>query len=197
MLTSGGLDLGRQNRASVLTPALRRLLYRQRTEHDLTKDANIMLRVDAEAKRRITAAARASDKSITAFITETTMNAVVKAERKRSRRPKRELRGACPSFFRACCATAQAGGQNSYRCAAYELTRALSELSPWELSAAEWTERLKELAEVLESDSSDAGILRWFEENVPRCLALVPRRRRGSFVQGVQQYVEDHGVEFL
>lgn len=157
----------------------------------MVKEANIMLRVDAAAKRRIEDAARVSGKSITDFVLENTMKAVAKAERSQSREPTRVSRGACPTFFRACCATASAGGSNSYKWAAYELTRHLSRLGPWELDEEAWLERLAELSGLLESEETDRQIIDWFEANLPRCMALVPKRRQRTFVEGVREYVEN------
>ena len=105
--------------------------------------------------------------------------------------PAKTACGACPTFFRACCATASAGGSNSYKWVAYELTRHMSRLGPWELDEEEWLERLAELSGLLDSDETDRQIIDWFEANLPRCMALVPKRHQQTFIGGVRQYVED------
>jgi hypothetical protein len=37
----------------------------------------------------------------------------------------------------------------------------------------------------------DAAVLAWFEEHFPACLRLVPRQRRGRFLDGVGKAVDD------
>jgi hypothetical protein len=160
----------------------------------MAKQGNLIVRVDDAAKQRIKQAADTAGKSMTAFVLESTMKAVEKMERLKPRES-RVNRGACPTFFRACCATARMGGDNGYRWAAYELTRALDSLSPDALDAEEWMERLEALSDLLEDDDEEA-VFAWFDDNLPRCMALVPRRRRPSFLAGVHQFVEEYGTTF-
>jgi hypothetical protein len=160
----------------------------------MVKQHNLIVRVDEEAKQRIKKAAHAAGKSMTAFVLENAMQAVEKLERSRPRES-RVNRGACPTFFRACCATAKSGGDSGYKWAAYELTRALDGLCPDELDAPEWTDHLEVLSDLLE-EADEEAILEWFDDNLPRCMKLVPRRRRGSFLEGVLQFVEEHGTSF-
>ena len=39
----------------------------------------------------------------------------------------------------------------------------------------------------------DARVLAWFDRHLPRCMALVPRRRRWSFLAGVYRVALDEG----
>ncbi len=160
----------------------------------MVKHDNLIVRVDGKAKQRIKEAARLAGKSLTTFVLENTMKVVEKLERSGSRKP-RECRGACPTFFRICCETASTGGTNGYKWAAYQLTQGLRGLSPDELDANEWGERLEKLTNLLDDDEEDA-VLVWFDDNLPRCMALVPRRRRSSFLEGVYEVVEENGTAF-
>jgi len=38
---------------------------------------------------------------------------------------------------------------------------------------------------------NDAAVVAWFERMLPRCMALVPKHRRNSFLKGVYSYVRD------
>jgi hypothetical protein len=94
--------------------------------------------------------------------------------------------GPCPSFFRCLCVEATAGGQNSYKTAAYELTQHVGRL-------VDETDAVDDLIALVDS-GDDAGVLGWFETHLPRCLAMVPQRRRDQFVQGVYAFEDDHGI---
>lgn len=160
----------------------------------MAKDKIIVLRVDADAKRRIANAARLTGRSITDFVLENMMKVATKVERSNSGGPK-GLRGPYPSFFKACCATATAGGTSSYRSAAVELTRHLRRLRPWELKEELWAARMERLDDLLDSGDTDEQISDWFDANLPRCMARVPKRRRRSFVAGVRLYFEHRGLD--
>jgi hypothetical protein len=169
----------------------------------MAKTSNIVLRIDEEAKRRIAEAARRTGKNLSSFTTEAVMEAVENAERGISKKEPKSARrsGACPTFFRAACATAMVGGTTGYNAAAYELTRNLPTLGPYEMTEAEWNERLDQLGELLsigfpgsdEEENANGQIVAWFEANLPRCMALVPVRRRDSFVKGVRAFREHEG----
>ena len=156
------------------------------------KDDVLTLRVDRETKRRITHAAKRQNKSITAFVLETTMKAVQRIERQPETQA---VRGPCPSFFKACCATAAMGGGGSYKWAGHQLAGHVRRLCPWELEEEEWLARLDGLYELVEEGAEDEAIVDWLEENLPRCVALVPTRRRPIFIEGMLQHFEDHGFD--
>jgi hypothetical protein len=163
----------------------------------MTKEANIVLRVDSETKQRIVDAARSAGKSITNFILEGTMRLVEKAEITTPKPSSRARGGACPSFFRSACATAKAGGESGYGVAAYQLTAALHTLAPLEVEDDEWHDRLSHLLTLVERAGTDEQIIEWFDTNLPRCLALVPSRRHFAFVCGVRKFAQDNeGLNF-
>jgi hypothetical protein len=98
--------------------------------------------------------------------------------------------GACPSFFVAGCREARTGRDCSYDQPAYNLAGALRGLEPNVVEEDEWAERRQELSTFIWQRSDD-DVLAWFDRWLPRCMALVPRRRRESFLKGVYRFVVD------
>lgn len=83
--------------------------------------------------------------------------------------------GICPTFFRACIVEARRG---SYASPGYHLAihvRRLVDVND---------ETLDELDAVAAADDPEA-LLDWLDRVVPRCMALVPRRRRRTFLRGL------------
>ncbi len=112
-------------------------------------------------------------------------------------RVKQQHKGPCPTYFRAGCATARKGGRTGYKLVAEVLTQHLGEECPVD-SYEEWQERIDELTDLLRAHDRTPSIstrnaaLAWFDAHLPRCMALVPRRRRDVFLDGVHAYVEEH-----
>jgi hypothetical protein len=50
------------------------------------------------------------------------------------------------------------------------------------------------LAGAIES-GDDGGILAWFDDHYPRCMSLIPGRRRGQFLAGGVQAWEDGEID--
>ena len=111
----------------------------------------------------------------------------------------RKVSGACPSFFRALCRTASEGGESGYSWAGYQLAGAIHDLEPYEVEHDEWLERVQALESLIcpKDDSGwlmrpdDALVLEWLDRELPRCMALAPRRRRHQFLKGLYRYVRD------
>ena len=96
---------------------------------------------------------------------------------------------ACPKYLRACVAEGRHGGSNSYAVAGWRLAIHLAtELYGYDDESDELAEeRLREVAGLLEADASDEELVSWFKRRLPRCIALVPRRRHASFLKGVRE----------
>lgn len=110
--------------------------------------------------------------------------------------------GPCPTFFRATCRKAAEGGpDNGYDQAGYTLCGALANL----IDNGDDDERGAKLEELsalicgpgryvrslpgfLASPDADA-VIAWFNLALPRCMALIPSRRRTTFLRGVYRYV--------
>ncbi len=150
----------------------------------MTRDQTIILRVDAETKARIEQAARLRGLSITSFMLETAMKTAQRIEK----RPPPAPSGACPGFFKALCREASLGGANTYTTPGYELSRHMASL----------VDDLEGLYELFEERPvvNDDSVLDWLSQALPRCMALVPQRRRDSFLEGFYQYDEDYGIEW-
>jgi hypothetical protein len=88
-----------------------------------------------------------------------------------------------PSFFRGCCQEARTGGRRGYKDAGWALAQNLYRLIPDELDRDEWLEQLDEL-ETLVRDERHDDVAAWLIERFPRCLALVPKRRRTAVFEG-------------
>ena len=100
-----------------------------------------------------------------------------------------------PSFFRCSCQEASAGGAHSYKWAGRALAQNLCRLIPDDMNGDQWREQLDELESLLK-DERHEDIVAWLAERFPRCLALVPNRRRTAFFEGFRQaLVETWGIE--
>jgi hypothetical protein len=104
--------------------------------------------------------------------------------------------GACPTYFAASCWTARRGGTDGYECAGRNLVGGLGSLAPYDVQDEDWAVKLDELQSLVVA-GQDGDILAWFDEWLPRCMALVPARRRQSFLKGVYRYVieEENAIE--
>lgn len=99
-------------------------------------------------------------------------------------------RGALSTFFRALVATATTGGAGGWRHVGAQFAGGCNSDMPYELTdrrkAADEMGRLKQRA----NDGDGDAVLVWFDKNFPRCMALVPRRRRDAFAEGVIEFAE-------
>lgn len=95
-----------------------------------------------------------------------------------------------PSFFRACCHDATRGGKWSYEHPGREFGTALERLEPDHVEFDEWAGELDRVGELLFAYRF-AEVERWLLLHYPRCMSLVPRRRRGNFMLGMREAVCD------
>jgi hypothetical protein len=166
------------------------------------KSEVIIIRVDSETKRRIEQAAESQGLTITSFVLRAAEKAAAAAAKTRaapaarSRRPKRTAKGnvsqACPTYFRATCFEASRGGAAGYRWAGRKLMGTVDYVLAWDTDQ-ERAAKLEELAD-LAGASDDDGVLGWFDRELPRCMALIPRRRRRLFLAGVYEEIAEKGV---
>jgi hypothetical protein len=71
--------------------------------------------------------------------------------------------------------------------------RHVRELDPYDADPDEWDAECDRLDQLLQQGDSQA-VLRWFLDRYPRCMALVPRRRRASFLKGVRDMALELGI---
>ena len=153
----------------------------------MPKSQIILLRLDAETKESIEAAAHLQGQSVAGFI----LGAAAHAARGMQRAATAGHRGigkftGIPNFFWAGCLEASKGGAASYTEPAYHLSLSLGHQQPQDLRSEEWAERIEKLGELADLRDEE-GIIRWFERHYPRCMGLVPVPRRGEFLEGVYQ----------
>lgn len=162
----------------------------------MAKTELIIVRADPETKLRIAAAARRLGRSVTTFMLEAALKAAGKVEAMPTSSPalqKPKGRGACPSYFMALCQEAKRGGANGYWTAGHELARHVAEHADAALDSDDWDGRLDGLQSLIDLQD-DEGVLAWFDSELPRCMKLVPARRRQQFLKGVYAMVnEDSG----
>jgi hypothetical protein len=91
-----------------------------------------------------------------------------------------------PTFFRACCAEASRGNECTYAHPGYHLAIHLWEQQPYDMDADAWAKETERLTKALDQQDND-GVWNWFKEHYPKCMKLVPARRKGQFVAGVRQ----------
>jgi hypothetical protein len=153
----------------------------------MTKSDVIVLRVEGETKRTLATAASRRGKSMSAFVIDA---AVAEARRVEANPPRYEskFRGV-PTFFRGNCATAAQGGAGGYRLAGWHLAHHTGRLMEYETDE-ERDAKAEELEQALARDDS-AAVLAWYEREFPRCMELVPSRRREQFLKGVFEVAED------
>jgi len=89
-----------------------------------------------------------------------------------------------PSFFRVRCLEAQSLPGQSYANAGYHLAIHLATQQPYDKLENMWLEEINRLCTHLESENA-LEIWDWFCERFPKCMRLVPNRRRHQFVNGV------------
>jgi len=89
-----------------------------------------------------------------------------------------------PGFFSANCMTAKMGGTSTYSDAGYHLGLHLENLDPWNVEPDEWLDILETELAPLVDDEDDKAVLAWLIRRYPRCMALIPRRRRSAFLKG-------------
>ena len=89
-----------------------------------------------------------------------------------------------PTYFRACCHEASRGGDIGYDHPGRELMRHAEGEEPYTADHDDWLDRCNSLYELIRQ-RDDRAVLQWFVDHFPRCMALVPRRRRQTFLRGV------------
>jgi hypothetical protein len=177
----------------------------------MAKTELIIVRVDLATKERLSQAAARLGKSLTTFLLE----AADKAARKAEAMPapmlfKPKGKGACPTYFVGCCNEAAQGGAGGYFQAGYTLATHIGAAMPYELDEDEEAAELEQLSELLlpadpeqgglrkirRELRDDGALLAWLEKNVPRCLALIPARRRKQFVAGFYAAADDDAIDW-
>ncbi len=99
-----------------------------------------------------------------------------------------------PTFFRANCLTAQLGGNHGYAEAGWHLGIHCANLLESD-GHDDWARKMEELATLLDTTyPDDRKVVAWFKREFPKCVALIPSRRRTQFLKGIYAVHEDRGI---
>ncbi len=148
----------------------------------MTKQEIIVIRIGSEEKAAIKAAAEKDHLSMTTFIA----NAASKsAAATMKRAAPRGTHNGVPTFFSALVREAQHGGTNGYVYPGRDLASAVGTQVPNDIENDEWSDEVEVLKEAL-SEDDDAAVWKWFQVHYPRCMELIPTRRREQFMAGVK-----------
>ena len=84
------------------------------------------------------------------------------------------------------CSEASRGGDTGYDRAGWHLAIHVADSErPYDIDDADkWGAEIDALVKLLD-DEDDDGVISWFERHYPKCMALVPHRRRRQFLKGV------------
>lgn len=144
----------------------------------------LTIRLETAVKERLERAARGRGQSLSAFVLDA---ATARAARTRTddvaeARAQARVSGGVPSFFRALCDTAAAGGGHNYESVGFRFAGEIDNMSPDDED--EWRVQTGALRRLCKREDVE-GIVQWFVETFPAALRLVPARRRESFARGV------------
>jgi hypothetical protein len=162
-----------------------------------TKTEALILRIGAAEKQQIADAAHARGESITTLVTRAALKEAKKILTKTGGKKMEQVvgrHGGVPSFFRAGCWEASRGGTNTYADAAWHLASAVSNEIPYDIENDDWSTEVDKLLEACAQESED-DIWGWFSLHYPKCMKLIPVRRRDQFVKGVLKAYEDGRIE--
>jgi hypothetical protein len=151
------------------------------------KTTMLTIRVEEDVKELIESAATRLGRTISAFVLDAAVKA---ANRVKDEEPSKLSRGAkgVPVFFRTLCETAKEGGGTGYELSGRFLADIAEYLVPVGMSRAAWREHVKELTRI-SGLRLDEKVGAWFDLHLPECMALIPARRRQSFVKGAMSAV--------
>jgi hypothetical protein len=158
------------------------------------KGKYLILRVDAATKQRLSDVAQARGQSLTTFLLEAAEEAARKEKPKEPKLSKPKGSGACPTWFCALCSEVRQGGASTYAWVGHKLARSIAQTLESEYEKHEWNARLNELEKLLAAQDDEA-VIAWLEEVLPRCMELIPRRRRPQLLQGIYEEFEKNGIK--
>lgn len=96
---------------------------------------------------------------------------------------------ACPTFFRGCVARARTS-RTGYSDPGYHLAIHARELVDGDVP----DEVIGELDRALETPDAGERVWRWLRRTLPCCMALIPNRRKTTFLKGIVAAIEEGRV---
>jgi hypothetical protein len=160
----------------------------------MSGDEILHLRIDAALKKRVKEAAKRRGHSLTTFIRKAAEKAAKEVEKMDVTSLTGRVFQGVPSFFRALCFEATRGGESGYSGAGWALLHNLPTLVEGDTNE-DIGAKLDELAIHLR-DREDLAVIDWLKRELPRCMDLVPTRRRDQFLNGIYESWENEGEGF-
>jgi hypothetical protein len=159
----------------------------------VAKDESLVIRIEGEVKRQLEAAASREGLSLSTFVIRAAM---AKAQNvlKKPEPAKGAFRGV-PTFFRALCDEATRGGSLGYEGVGFSLARTIPSMCPDDLTMEEWESEVETLVELVKDETHDL-VWSWLVGHFPKCMELVPSRRKDQFLAGFYRHIEENGIEF-
>ena|SRR2546427_5550786 len=158
----------------------------------------LILRIGTEEKELIAEAAGRSGESMTTLVQRAALKEAKKILSKKGGKRIQQAAGrrtSVPSFFRAGCWEASRGGTNTYATPAWHLAIHVDEQIPYDVEQDEWSEQIAKLLDLCGKEDYDS-IWQWFVDHYPKCMKLVPIRRKEQFVKGILRAYEDDRMQF-
>jgi hypothetical protein len=146
------------------------------------QEATIVLRMSAELKATITAAAEQLGMPLATFLTDTGLKRALQLQQGSTSGPQ----AAVPASFRVLCNEAARGTTNGYATPGWHLAALLGAQRAAGTDDETWSRQVDALKALL-ANRDDEAVWAWFQQHYSRCMALVPARRREQFLYGVRQ----------
>ena len=146
------------------------------------KEATIVLRVSAELKAAITAAAEQLGVPLATFVTDSALKRALQLRNSSASAGQGEP---VPADFRALCKEAVKGTANGYATPGWHLAALVGAHRVVGMDDETWSRQVDALKALLANGDNEAAWA-WFKQHFPHCMALVPGRRREQFLYGVR-----------
>jgi hypothetical protein len=160
----------------------------------MVKTDTLILRMEGATKVTIRRAADRAGETMTQFAT--------RALEERAKKVLSKPRGLLPTYFRSLVARAAPGGQGSWRAVGHAFVQDCVPDLQVDIGKAEANKELDYLESIAArraprplTDDDLTDVLAWFEEHFPRCMELVPDRRRAAFASGAADRAFHDGID--
>jgi hypothetical protein len=160
----------------------------------MAKTDVLMMRIEGATKERIKKAADHAGQTMSTFVGLALME---RADRVLARK-----RGLLPTYFKALAARAATGGQGSWKAVGHDFAQGCVPDLMADIGDAEGAKEIRRLERIADKRAPSlpngddlAEILAWFDEHFPRCMELVPARRRTAFAAGVADRARHEGID--
>ena len=158
----------------------------------MVKSEIITLRIEPDDKALLENSAALLGLTLSDFVTRT---ALYEARKTRAVEIKRDRKKGVAGAYRNICEGAKAGGAANYGRAAAWILANLRKLLDDATSDGGWERKIRRLKKAGLASNPNA-VLKWFEEELPDYLELIPPRRYDQFVNEVVGEVCTNGLPY-